>query len=40
MPVAEKASQEVLSLPVFPELTDDQQDLVAHEIESFYSKAK
>jgi dTDP-4-amino-4,6-dideoxygalactose transaminase len=40
MPVAEKASQEVLSLPVFPELTDDQQDLVAQEIESFYSKAK
>jgi dTDP-4-amino-4,6-dideoxygalactose transaminase len=40
MPVAEMASREVLSLPVFPELTDAQQDLVAQGIESFYSKAK
>ena len=36
MPVAEKASQEVLSLPVFPELTDAQQDAVVHAIEKFY----
>lgn len=37
MPVAEKASQEVLSLPVFPELTDSQQDQVVSAIEDFYS---
>jgi len=36
MPVGEKASQEVLSLPVFPELTDAQQDAVVHAIEKFY----
>jgi dTDP-4-amino-4,6-dideoxygalactose transaminase len=36
MPVAEKASQEVLSLPVFPELTDAQQDTVVQAIGSFY----
>jgi dTDP-4-amino-4,6-dideoxygalactose transaminase len=35
-PVAEKASQEVLSLPVFPELTDAQQDAVVKAIEDFY----
>ena len=40
MPVAERASQEVLSLPVFPELTDAQQDLVVQGIESFYANAK
>ena len=40
MPLAEKASKEVLSLPVFPELTDAQQDVVVQGIESFYSKAK
>jgi len=37
MPVAEKASAEVLSLPVFPELTDAQQDLVVGGIGEFYS---
>ena len=37
MPVAEEASQEVLSLPVFPELTDSQQDQVVGAIENFYS---
>ena len=36
MPVAEQASQEVLSLPVFPELTDEQQDLVVEGIGKFY----
>lgn len=40
MPLAEKASKEVLSLPVFPELTDAQQDVVVQGIESFYLKAK
>ena len=40
MPVAEKASQEVLSLPVFPELTDEQQDAVVRGIENFYLHKK
>lgn len=38
MPVAEKASQEVLSLPVFPELTDANQDRVVRSVADFYSK--
>lgn len=38
MPFAEKASQEVLSLPVFSELTDAQQDAVAQAIENFYRR--
>lgn len=36
MPVAEAASREVLSLPVYPELTDKQQDMVVKAIENFY----
>jgi len=35
LPVAEKASREVLSLPVFPELKDAQQDLVVQSIAAF-----
>ena len=35
-PVAEKASHEVLSLPVFPELRNDQQDAVVQAITRFY----
>jgi dTDP-4-amino-4,6-dideoxygalactose transaminase len=38
--VAEKTSQEVLSLPVYPELTDAQQDIVVRGIEKFYSTQK
>jgi len=34
-PVAETASQEVLSLPVFPELSNAQQDLVVRSIADF-----
>jgi dTDP-4-amino-4,6-dideoxygalactose transaminase len=37
-PVAEEASREVLSLPVFPELTDAQQDRVVQAIADFYSR--
>ena len=40
MPLAEKASQEVLSLPVFPELTDANQDFIVQAVEDFYSSAK
>ena len=36
LPESEKASREVLSLPVFPELTDAQQDLVVNGIAAFY----
>lgn len=36
MPESEKASREVLSLPVFPELTDAQQDQVVEAIATFY----
>jgi dTDP-4-amino-4,6-dideoxygalactose transaminase len=35
LPVAEKASREVLSLPVFPELKDAQQDLIVQSIAAF-----
>jgi dTDP-4-amino-4,6-dideoxygalactose transaminase len=35
LPVAEKASREVLSLPVFPELKDSQQDLVVQSVAVF-----
>jgi len=38
LPIAEKASQEVLSLPVYPELTDPHQDLVAQGIADFYKR--
>ncbi|HXY00258.1 MAG TPA: DegT/DnrJ/EryC1/StrS family aminotransferase [Candidatus Limnocylindrales bacterium] len=36
-PEAEKASREVLSLPVFPELSDAQQNMVVDAIKSFYT---
>ena len=35
LPVAEKTSREVLSLPVFPELKDAQQDLAVQSIAAF-----
>lgn len=38
MPVAEKASQEVLSLPVFAEMSDPMQDLVVKGIAYFYER--
>jgi dTDP-4-amino-4,6-dideoxygalactose transaminase len=37
-PVAEKASREVLSLPMFPELTDAQIGRVAEVVKQFFSK--
>jgi dTDP-4-amino-4,6-dideoxygalactose transaminase len=36
LPEAEAASREVLSLPVYPELTDSQQDAVVQAIAAFY----
>ena len=37
-PVSEKACEEVLALPVFPELTEDQLKFVADTIKEFYAK--
>jgi dTDP-4-amino-4,6-dideoxygalactose transaminase len=37
-PHAEKAAQETLALPIFPELTADQQAFVVSKIEEFYEK--
>jgi dTDP-4-amino-4,6-dideoxygalactose transaminase len=37
-PVAEEASAEVLSLPIYPELTDEQQDRVGSSIANFCSQ--
>jgi len=38
LPVSEKASEEVLSLPVFPELTEEEQETVIRAIGAFYEK--
>jgi dTDP-4-amino-4,6-dideoxygalactose transaminase len=37
-PEAERASREVLSLPVFPELTSSQRDEVVEAVRSFYGR--
>jgi len=37
LPVAEQAAKEVLALPMFPELTDDEIRLVVESISGFYS---
>jgi dTDP-4-amino-4,6-dideoxygalactose transaminase len=39
-PTAEKASSEVLSLPVYPELTDERQDLVIQAIQEFCAEKR
>ncbi len=38
-PVSEKASGEVISLPMYPELKEEQIELVAREIKNFFSLA-
>lgn len=39
-PIAERASQEVLSLPAYPELSDANQELVVKNIADFFSKPR
>lgn len=39
-PVAEKCAKEVLSLPVFPELKDDEIDYVIESVREFYQKMR
>lgn len=38
LPVTEQASAEVLSLPIFPELTPEQQEYVVAQIQGFYAQ--
>jgi dTDP-4-amino-4,6-dideoxygalactose transaminase len=38
LPISEKASEEVLALPIYPELTEDQQSVVVDRIKAFYNK--
>jgi dTDP-4-amino-4,6-dideoxygalactose transaminase len=38
-PVAESAAREIVSLPMFPHLTEEQQNRVAEEIHAFLSKS-
>jgi dTDP-4-amino-4,6-dideoxygalactose transaminase len=35
-PESERAAQEVLSLPIYPELTEEQQLMVVRQIREFY----
>ena len=37
-PFSEKAAEETLALPVYPELTEDQQSYVVERIKGFYKK--
>jgi dTDP-4-amino-4,6-dideoxygalactose transaminase len=37
-PISEKASEETLALPIYPELTEDQQAIVVNQIKTFYKK--
>jgi dTDP-4-amino-4,6-dideoxygalactose transaminase len=38
LPISEKASEEVLALPIYPELTEDQQSVVVNRIKAFYNR--
>ena len=36
LPVSEKAAKETLALPIYPELTSEEQEYVANKIAEFY----
>ncbi|MCR4293411.1 MAG: DegT/DnrJ/EryC1/StrS family aminotransferase [Candidatus Kuenenia sp.] len=38
LPVSEKAANEVLALPVFPEITREEQDFVVEQIKDFFTR--
>jgi dTDP-4-amino-4,6-dideoxygalactose transaminase len=38
LPVTERVSSEILSLPMYPELTDDEAGIVIHAIKEFFKK--
>jgi dTDP-4-amino-4,6-dideoxygalactose transaminase len=38
-PNSEKAAEEVLALPIYPELTEDQQMAVVDRIKAFYKRS-
>ncbi len=38
LPISEKASEESLALPIYPELREDQQEYVVDQIKAFYKK--
>jgi dTDP-4-amino-4,6-dideoxygalactose transaminase len=37
-PIAEELAKTSLSIPIFPEMTDEEQDYVVNKIKSFYAK--
>ena len=38
LPVSEKAAKETLALPIYPELTPEEQEYVVNKIAEFYRK--
>ncbi len=40
MPVSEEAAAETLALPIYPELTEEQQKYVVGKIKEFYASRK
>jgi dTDP-4-amino-4,6-dideoxygalactose transaminase len=35
-PIAEKAADETIAIPIYPELTDDQKDYILNSMKNFY----
>ena len=40
MPVSERVAQRALSLPVYPELSEEDQDYVVSVVAEFYKESK